>query len=64
MTRSELDKLLDKTVRVTFYDGTEATGTLGFVKDFSAKYDYRKPNYYYIGHTSFKVSYIKKLQVM
>jgi hypothetical protein len=36
-------------------------GTLGYVDEFSEKYDYRKPNYFYIGNISFKTSHVRKL---
>ncbi len=61
MTKADLMKLVGKKVSVEFKDGESIYGTLGYVDEFSAKYDYRKPNYFYIGNTSFKVSHIKKL---
>ena len=63
MTREDLMKLVGKKVFVYFKDGTNTYGTLGYVDEFSAKYDYRKPNYFYINHTSFKVSHIQKVEV-
>lgn len=64
MTREDLMKLVGKKVLVYFKDGERGVyGTLGYVDEFSAKYDYRKPNYFYINHTSFKVSHIRKLEV-
>ena len=35
-------------------------GILGYADELSAKHDYRKPKYFYIGDTSFKVSHVKK----
>ena len=61
MTRADLMKLVGKKVCVCFKDGKSIYGTLGYVDEFSAKYDYRKPNYFYIGNTSFRVSYVRKL---
>ena len=61
MTKAELMKLVGKRVFVYFKDGEKIYGTLGYVDEFSAKHDYRKPKYFYIGNTSFKVSYVKKL---
>lgn len=29
--------------------------------EFSEKYDFRKPNYFYIGNVSFKVSHVRKV---
>lgn len=62
MTRADLMKLVGKKVFV-YFKGEERGiyGTLGYVDEFSAKYDYRKPNYFYIGNTSFKVSHVRKL---
>ena len=62
MTKAELMELVGKKVFVYFKDGEKGIyGTLGYADEFSAKYDYRKPNYFYINHTSFKVSHVKKL---
>lgn len=63
MTKAELMKLVGKKVFVYFKDGESIYGTLGYVDEFSAKYDYRKPNYFYIGNTSFKVSHVKRFKV-
>lgn len=60
MTRNELNKLLGKYVIVIFKDGEEKKGVLGFTREFSEEYHYRKPNYYTIGDIDFKVSHIKK----
>ena len=62
MTEADLMKLVGKKVLVYFKDGVKGIyGTLGYVDEFSAKYDYRKPNYFYIGNTSFKVSHVRKV---
>ena len=62
MTKADLMKLVGKKVSVEFKDGERGIyGTLGYVDEFSAKHDYRKPNYFYIGNTSFKVSHIRKV---
>lgn len=61
MTKAELKELVDEKVCVCLKDGTSIYGTLGYADEFSAKHDYRKPNYFYIGNTSFKVSHIRKL---
>lgn len=68
MKKSELMELVGKTVKVslkTEIDCVDANlyGKLGFVDEFSAKHDYRKPNYFYIGNTSFKVSHVKEIEV-
>ena len=62
MTTADLMKLVGKKVFVYFKNGEKGIyGTLGYVDEFSAKYDYRKPNYFYINHTSFKVSHVRKV---
>ena len=61
MTKAELMCYVGKKVHIYFKDGEKEYGTLGYVDEFSAKYDYRKPNYFYIGNTSFKVSLVRKL---
>ena len=62
MTKADLMKLVGKKVFVYFKGAEKGIyGTLGYVDEFSAKYDYRKPNYFYIGNTSFKVSHVRKL---
>lgn len=63
MKRSELMKLVGKNVRVLFYDGEWVWGKLGYADEFSAKHDYRRPKYFYIGNVSFLVSHVKKLVV-
>ena len=62
MTRADLMKLVGKKVFV-YFKGEEKGiyGVLGYVDEFSAKHDYRKPDYFYIGNTSFKVSHIRKV---
>lgn len=61
MTKAGLMKLVGKKVYVCFKDGTSIYGTLGYADEFSAKHDYRKLNYFYIGNVSFRVSHIRKL---
>lgn len=62
MTKAELFLYVGKKVHIYFKGRKKGIyGTLGYVDEFSAKHDYRKPNYFYIGNTSFKVSHIRKL---
>lgn len=62
MTKAELMFYVGKKVYIYFKGGEkDIYGTLGYVDEFSAKYDYRKPNYFYIGNTSFKVSHVRKV---
>lgn len=62
MTKAELMSYVGKKVHIYFKHGEKGIyGTLGYVDEFSSKHDYRKPDYFYIGHTSFKVSHVRKL---
>ena len=62
MTKNELMLYVGKKVHIYFKNGErDIYGTLGYVDEFSAKYDYRKSNYFYIGNISFKVSHVRKL---
>lgn len=61
MTRAELREYLGKNVTVVFKDGKTEQGILGFTPEFSEKYGFRRPNYFTINNTDFKVSHIKKI---
>lgn len=61
MTKADLMELVGKKVTVFFKDGDERYGTLGYVDEFSAKHDYRKPDDFYIDNLSFKVSHTRKV---
>ena len=63
MTRAELMSYVGKKVHI-YFKGEEKGiyGTLGYADEFSAKHDYRKTDYFYIGNTSFKVSHLRKLE--
>ena len=62
MTKAELMCYIGKKVSIYLkYREKSICGTLGYVDEFSEKYGYRKPNYFYIGNTIFKVSYVRKL---
>lgn len=62
MTKAELMGLVGHKVFIFLKNEEKGIyGTLGYVDEFSAKYYFRKPNYFYIGNTSFKVSHIRKL---
>lgn len=67
MKKDELMQLVGKRVTITFREdcgGGSSTGVLGFTKEFSEKYDYRHPNYFTINHIDFKVSHVKKVEVL
>ena len=61
MTKAELMLYVGKKVHIYYKDGDKEYGTLGYADEFSAKHDYRKPNCFYIGNTSFKASLVRKL---
>ena len=62
MTKAELMSYVGKKVHIYFKDGEKGIyGTLGYADEFSVKYDYRKPDYFYIGNTSFKTSHVRRL---
>lgn len=61
MTKAKLMEYVGKKIYVYFKDGESICGSLGYADEFSPKHDYRKPNYFYIGNTSFKVSHVRKL---
>ena len=62
MKKAELMCYIGKKVHV-YFKGKESDifGILGYVDEFSAKYSYRKPGYFYIDNTSFKVSHLRKV---
>lgn len=67
MKKDELMKLVGKKVKITFITNCyaeESTGVLGFTKEFSEKFDYRNPNYFTINNIDFKVSHVKKVEVL
>ena len=64
MTKSELMDLVGKSVFVYFKNGKKIYGKLGFADEFSERHGYKKTDFFYVEHTSFKVSHIKKITVI
>lgn len=62
MKKEELLAYVGKEVTVVFKDGTEEKGVLGYAKEFSTKYNYRKPDCFTLNNWDFKVSHIKKIK--
>ena len=58
----KLDSLIGKNVEVVFFDGVAVSGILGYTPEYSAKYGYRKPHYYYCGVWTFSKSHIKHIK--
>ena len=62
MIKKDLMNLVGKKVKVTFKaSGKEIVGVLGYNKEFSEKYNYRKPKYFTIQNYDFLVSHVKKV---
>lgn len=63
----ELDKYLNKKVRVSLKDGHVFVGYLEYVEEFSSKYDWRKPSMYSLtlssgcGYVSFRKGMVKSI---
>ena len=62
MKKAELMELVGTPVEITFFDDRVERGILGYADEFSAKHDYRKPDYFYINNLSFKVSHVRKVK--
>lgn len=62
MTRDDINNLIGETVMVEFRSGNVTRGKLGFTKEFSEKYGWRKPNYYTINEYDFLASHIKSIK--
>lgn len=63
MKKEDLDKYLGKRVRIVLISGKVIEGVLGFIPEFSARYLWRSPNYYYINEYSFKAPHVKKFEL-
>lgn len=64
MTKTELlHSLVGKKVEIIFTDGDKKSGILGFTKEFSEEYGFRKPKYFTIGNISFKPIHVKGIRV-
>lgn len=65
MKKDELMRLVGKRVKVTLkFSNKELIGILGYTKEFSEKYDYRRPKYFTIRNWDFLVSHVKKVVVL
>ena len=58
----KLDDLIGKVVEVVFFDDATVTGVLGYTPEYSAKYGYRRPNFYNCGAWSFRKSHVKRIR--
>lgn len=65
MKKDDLMQLVGKRVKVTLkFSNKELIGILGYTKEFSEKYDYRRPKYFTIRNWDFLVSHVKKVKVL
>lgn len=63
MTKAELMTYVGKEVLIIFKGEREGIyGVLNYADEFSERHDYRKPNCFYIGNLSFKVSYVGRVE--
>lgn len=62
MKKSELMDMLGRKVKVILFDGSTLEGILEYDESFDEHF--RKPGYFYIGSTGFKVSHIRKYEVI
>ncbi len=63
---SALDAYIGQNVKVSFKDGTEAKGILGFSKSFSREEGFAKINHYFLrrseGTLSFRKTHVKNIE--
>ena len=68
MKKSELMQLVGKRVKVTFKDGDEIQGVLGYTREFSEFYGWRKPKYFTLDvkdcDYDFLISHVKKVVIL
>lgn len=62
MKKSELMDMLGRKVKVILFDGSTLEGILEYDESFDEHF--RKPGYFYIGSMGFKVSHIRKYEVI
>ena len=63
MTIEQLKKYIGQIVEIVFTDNSHIAGELGYTPEYSAKYGYRKSNYFTVNNCDFKVSHIKALYI-
>ncbi len=64
MKKEELKSLVGKNVKITLFNDKVLTGRLRFIPEFSEKYNWLKPNYFNLEDYIFKVSHVKKVEVL
>lgn len=62
MKKSELMDMVGMNVKVILFDGATLEGVLEYDERFDEHF--RKPGYFYIGTMGFKVSHVKKSEVI
>lgn len=64
MKKSDLFQFVGDFVVVTLKSGKTIRGYLGYTREFSSHFGFRKPDYFTVGDYDFKVSHIKKFEVL
>lgn len=64
MTVATLKTYVSKEVIIQFFDEDIKQGVLGYVKEFSEEYGFRKPNDFFIDNLSFRVSHVKRIKAV
>lgn len=64
LKKADVMALVGKNVRVTFFDGKEVEGKLGYTSAFCEKEGWRNPDYFTVLNWDFKVSHLKKITVL
>ena len=62
MDKAALDKYLEQLVCIELYAGGVLMGKLEFIPRYSAKYDFRHSQMYYVGDASFKAEHVMTIR--
>ncbi|MGN0581396.1 MAG: hypothetical protein ACI4KB_01690 [Oscillospiraceae bacterium] len=62
MKRAELMQHVGKEVALTFDDGRELVGTLGYTAEFSEEYKFRRAKFFTIDNWDFRAGQVTKVQ--
>lgn len=64
MHKEFLDSFLGELVCVELIAGGVLMGELKYIPKYSAKYDFKHPEMYYIGESSFKPHHVKTIRII
>lgn len=62
MKKAALDEYLEQLVCIELYSGGVLMGKLEFIPRYSAKYNFRHSQMYYIGDASFKAEHVMSIR--